>query len=288
MGVHLFFFNKGAGGIGKTTEMKHVGLSWADGSSDILSNFYFVFHVSLKDVKADQSIEKIIVDQHSLISGNNVELGEVKSILQAHKNLDILFLFDGYDEYTPGTNSDIDKILTKYYLRNCWVILTSRETKEFHKVRDYLDAEAEITGFGPESVKEYLTRNLGSKEKQIELITISRQRGILTSQHQDSDTGSSDATKYDEGGLDYGLLCVPFLLNMICCLFVSERGSLPRTKTGIISAIVERCPDWEEIRKRGQKGVKDVHSALLRLGKLVWDKMQKENFNQTFNRVCNL
>ena len=119
-------------------------------------------------------------------------------------------------------------------------------------------------------MKKYLTRNLGNKEKQRELLTISRQSGILTSQ----------------GGSDYGILCITFLLNMICFLFKC-RVSLPRKKTGIISAIVERCPYWEEIRKGGQKGAKDVHSTLLRLGNLVWDKMQKENFDQTFNKVYN-
>ena len=61
--------------------------------------------------------------------------------------------------------------------------------------------------------------------------------------------------------------------------------SLPKTKTGIISAIVDRCPRWEEIRKTGEKGLKNVEKTIQKLGKFVLDRLLKEDFHQQFAKV---
>ena len=61
--------------------------------------------------------------------------------------------------------------------------------------------------------------------------------------------------------------------------------SLPKTKTGIISAIVERCPNYEEIRKTGEKGFRDVENTIARLGKYVLKRLQEEDFHQMFSKV---
>ena len=60
----LFWLSAGQGGIGKTTALKHLGHSWANGTSEKLKKFDFLFHVSLKVVKSNDSIEKIIIHQH--------------------------------------------------------------------------------------------------------------------------------------------------------------------------------------------------------------------------------
>ena len=56
---------------------------------------------------------------------------------------------------------DIDNIIRKKHLENCWVILTSAETKRLIKVKEYLDAEASLQGFSYEEVRNYLTKYLG-------------------------------------------------------------------------------------------------------------------------------
>ena len=254
----------GAGGIGKTTAMKHVGLTWADGSSEVLMKFQAVFYIALKDVKAGQSIEDIIVEQHCALYAKKVQPEEIKHSIEECPKQNIVLLFDGYDEYRNGTNSDIDKIITKHYLRNCLVIITSRENKDYHNIREFMDAEAEITGFDKTSVTEYMSKFLGSTEKQTELITIAQNGGIVT----------KNKINEEDNDLNYGILCIPFLLNMICVLFI-RKVSLPRTKTGIISAIVERCLDWEHIRRTGQRGAQDVEKALVRLGELVLKRLQQ-------------
>ena len=82
----------------------------------------------------------------------------------------------------------------------------------------------------------------------------------------------------------FGILSIPILLNMLCVLFL-RKVSLPKTKTGIISAIVNRCPDWENIRKTGERRVEAIQSALIKLGEFVFKSMLQEDFKEVFSKV---
>ena len=224
------------------------------------------------------------------LSAKEVSPEEINTIIKGHTNHTIQFIIDGYDEYQPGTCPELDKSIKKYFLRNCWIVLTSRETKEFLRIAEFLDAEAEITGFDAERVKEYITKYVGSTEKCDELIGIARESGIIGKNDEclsESSTEPLYPSSFKKDPIkqeDYGMLCIPFLLNMICELFINK-VSLPKTKTGIISAIVERCPGWEEIRKTGQKGIKNVEKTIQKLGKFVLEQLLKEDFNQQFAKV---
>ena len=103
-------------------------------------------------------------------------------------------------------------MLTQKYLRNCWIVLTSRETKELHILRKYLDAEAEITGFDEERVVEYITKYLGDRMKCEELLDTVEKSELI-----------------NRGSLrpKFGILCIPIL----------RKISLQNTKTGIILTI---------------------------------------------------
>ena len=59
------------------------------------------------------------------------------------------------------TNSDIDHVITKEYLRNCLIILSSRETQVLREIRENIDTEVEITGFDNEGVEKYGNSVLG-------------------------------------------------------------------------------------------------------------------------------
>ena len=252
-----------AGGMGKSTAMKQLALCWADGSADELKEFNFVFHVALKGVKDNKNIEEIIISQHPALFGNKVQSREIRSILEEDEK--VLIILDGHDEYKPGTNSDIDKIITKFILRNCCVIITSRETKELATIRGCIDAEAKITGFDKPRVEEYITKCMRSSEKCEQLLSKTEEIGIQS--HEDC-----------------GILSIPNLLHMICILSLN-RISLPRSKTGIFSAIVERCPHWDEIRKTGQKTLRHFTTTVLKLGELAMEGLQREHFQQTFTTV---
>ena len=276
--LHLLKYFLGQGGIGKSTAMKHLSLIWTDGISEELEKFNFVFHLALKDVNKELSIEELIIKQHKGFVGNNVHPSEIKAIIEEQAEQKVLIILDGHDEYKRG-NKDIDDALKKEILRNCWFIVTSRESKELVEIRQYMDAEAKITGFDGASVKEYVTKYLGNKDKCEELLRMAYSCDITWHEF--------DNTTHRYLGINYGILSIPILLHMICCLFL-RKVSLPKLRTGIISAIVNRCVDWETIRNIGKKGrSKAVDTAIVKLGKLAMDGLQREYVQQSFDKVWN-
>ena len=62
-------------------------------------------------------------------------------------------MLDGYDEYTPRTNTELDAAIEKH-LGKCFLILTSRpnEGKNFTgKIRNTMDGEVVIEGFSEQN-----------------------------------------------------------------------------------------------------------------------------------------
>ncbi len=264
----------GAGGVGKSTSLKHISLAWANGVSKDLKQFDFVFHVALKLVKQNQNLEDIIIGQHKALKRHKVLPNEINLIVDGKlQTQSVLILLDGYDEYKKGTNKHIENGLIKESLPYSSVLLTSRDTKEVAELRPYMDVEAEITGFDPERVEEYITKYLASDKKKNELIALATKSNLRQTTNK---------------GIDYGIMQVPIFLHMICVLF-ERKVSIPRTRTGIISAIVERCPDWEEIRKSEMKTDGEWHTALktylIQLGELSWTCLKNLKKDLTFLKV---
>ena len=243
--------------------MKQVSLSWAN---DEFKNIDFIFHISLSMVDNDDDIESIIVQQHKGLKGNGVQPAEIKEILLNHRKMKVIIILDGHDEYEPGTNSDIDYFITKEYLRNCGFVLSSRETDHLPKIREHMDTEVEITGFDEHGVKEYATKYLGSS-KCDELL-------------QKTERG-----KTKNPSLNYGILHIPIFLNMICTLFLNDGlAEVLKGTTAILSEVVDRCPNWESIRKR-KKPINKATDAILRLGRLALKGLQQERHQQIFTKV---
>ncbi len=267
--LHCFMHCSGQGGVGKSTSLKQLALLWASRQSDELKEFDFMFHVALNSVKRGESLEYLILEQHKGLGRQNVDAADITKILKGEEQCKVLLMLDGYDEYTPGTNTNIDKAIKKFSLPNCCLILTSRDTKELNVLRSYMDTEAEITGFDHERVEQYITKYLESPNECKNLLQIARETNLMTME-------------------DYGILQVPIMLHMICVLY-QQKVSLPKTITGVISAIVERCPDWEEIRRSGQKTDAEVkgllETALINLGKLCWLRLQAGSKDLIFLKV---
>ena len=78
------------------------------------------------------------------------------------------FVFDGYDEYRCGSNSEIYEIFRGKKLRNCCVLITTRISKA-DDLREFKDVHAEITGFSKEDRVDFMIRMLGGKAEAEEL-----------------------------------------------------------------------------------------------------------------------
>ena len=250
--------------MGKSTAMKHLAISWADGTSEELKKFDFVFHISLKMVRDNSPIENIIIAQHVGLKANGVKSEEINVILKGKSRSKTLLLIDGHDEYKSGMNSDIDEAIRKEKLWNCWMILTSRETTQLGDVKQYMDAEAEIRGFDSTNIKTYVSRSLEGDTEAEELLDQVEQAGLMV--------------------FPESIMAIPILLHMICVLFVCNM-SLPKTKTGIIQVFVNRCVDREAIRAKGQKAVDSANQALYNLGKLAWQGLNEAGKKLYFSKV---
>ena len=260
--------------MGKSTAMKQLAFTWAEGSAKELQKFQFVFHISLKHVKNNASMSEIIVAQHPGLKANKVKPSEIQSILEEDENGKVLLLIDGHDEYRIGRNDDIDNVITKNSLWNCWLILTSRETEQIKELKKYMDAEVGIRGFNDKNVVQYITKCFGSKHKADELLREALAKGLC---HFIEDYG------YFFG---QSILCVPFLLNMICVLF-SCHSTLPETKLEVMKAIVDRCINRESIRARGKKAITRAESTLFKIGKLAWQGLNMPDKKMVFEKVKN-
>ena len=260
----------GKGGIGKSTAMKHLAITWADGSNEELKMFTFIFHIALKLVKDNSPLEDIIMKQHGGLKAE-VRRDEIRSILKGSTKGKVLLLIDGYDEYKAGRNADIDEAIRKQRLWNCWLILTSRETEETYGLQEYMDAEAEIHGFDKKNIETYICKVVpdGQTKNLLEqACTVGLCHKVLGQFVYKSDS----------------ILTVPILLHMICILFLSKR-ILPNSVLGIIQAIVDRCMEREVIRVKGKKAEQRADQALARLGKLAWIGLNEPGKRLIFERV---
>ena len=268
--ISSFLFSADSG-MGKTTALKHVALTWAGNSDgELRDKFQVAFHVALKHVKANNHLEEIIIAQHSGLKTNKVEPAEIKSILE-DSNTKILLLIDGHDQYKTGCNTQIDEAIKKESLWNSWMILSSRETDDIRKLKKYMNVELEIKGFNWKGLWKYVTCSLCDETKMEEFKSQARRAGLM-----------SESISPRAGG--YEILLIPIILNILCVLFKSSQA-LPKTKTTVLKAVINRCIDRETIRAKGQKAVDRTRRAFHKLGELAWQGLCKPGRNLNFMKV---
>ena len=83
----------------------------------------FVFIVRLRYANKSSTLVDLITSQHDKLNHHDVQA--LISILNGRTNHKVLLLMDGYDEYEPGTNREVDKAI-EMTLGNCLLLLTSR------------------------------------------------------------------------------------------------------------------------------------------------------------------
>ena len=160
---------QGQTGIGKSTFVKKLLVDWAevnkktsDEKAAVLKNFELVVAVNLKEVSKHQSLKDVI-------SFSNVFAKEDKYMTEglvdyiANNQEKVLLIFDGYDEYRCGCNSEIYEIFNGKSLRNCRVLITTRISKA-DELRGGEDLQAEITGFSEVDRNDFMRRFLSNDE----------------------------------------------------------------------------------------------------------------------------
>ena len=211
---------QGQTGIGKSTFVKKLLVDWVevnkktgDEKAAVLKNFELVVAVNLKEVSKRQSLKDVI-------SFSNVFAKEDKYMTEglvdyiANNQEKVLLIFDGYDEYRCGCNSEIYEIFNGKSLRNCRVLITTRISKA-DELRGGEDLQAEIRGFSEVDRNDFIRRFLREHE-------VSNFRKHLYER------------KLNE------LAKVPLLLLFLCTLWKKGQAKrFPKTKTKLYLDIIE-------------------------------------------------
>ncbi len=208
------------------------------------------------------------MQQHGRLETMGVAPSEVKAILKGETKGNILLIFDGYDEYTKGSNEDIDKILQNGR-ENCLVILSSRSGDFLEHIRSQMDEEVRITGFSYENIIKCAAQYLQSKQSCEEFLSQAEQAGI-----------------YGKYG---GLLQVPIILLMACTVF-SENNCLPSKKTLILREVVKMCVSRTTLKTMGKSAgeIENLHELMVKLGMLAWTALTRENKQLLIYKVWKL
>ena len=162
-------------------------------------------------------------------------------------------MLDGYDEYTPGTNKDIDRVIESG-IGNCFLILTSRPGEYLsQRLRRTMDGEIMIEGFSEENIRECSTKYLQSEAKSKEMLNQAKVTGI------------------------YELLHVPIILVMTVVVFIEEKA-LPKSKTGIYKTIFRLVTNRTTLKSFGLKSedIPQMEYLLLTLGEFAWKALQND------------
>ena len=190
-----------------------------------------------------------------------VESKYIESILEGETNHKVLLMLDGYDEYKPGTNEDIDRTI-KSGIGNRFLILTSRPGYLSQDLRNKMDGEIIIEGFSEENIEKCSTKYFNSVEMSTDMLKQARDTGI------------------------YKILHVPIMLVMTVVIF-NEQNTLPKSKTEIYKTIFQLVMDRTTLKTFGHKSkdIKKLDDLLDTLGEFSWKALQKDSQELLLKRV---
>ena len=171
-------------------------------------------------------------------------------ILKIKNNYNVLLLIDGYDEYTPGTNQDIDKLI-KQGIGKSLVILSSRPGFLEKNLRDKYDKVLIIEGLNDKNIRLCSSKYLQSQDKSYKLL------------QQAKNVGISD------------LLRVPIILLMTCVVY-DEKQILPNRKTDLVKTIVEVSMNRTALKIINRKSQDMQSNEIIFLGKFSWQSLQSD------------
>ena len=253
---------QGQTGIGKSTFVKKLAVDWAelddttlgDQQKDILKKFELLVVVNLKEVSRCQSLKDVISRSSIFAREEKYLTDSLLNYISKNQNK-VLLVFDGYDEYRCGKNSEIYEIFRGNELRNCCVLITTRISKA-DELRPFKDMHAEITGFSEEDRESFMSRMLGGQIEAEELYF------------------------YLFGQKLTDLAKVPLLLLFFCTLWKKGKSkSFPESKTKLYLAIVQYVLDYNQGKDSPTnfRKVHDFDDVLAEIGKVALECLLKDD-----------
>ena len=239
-------------GIGKTVFTKKATFDWSQQKySETLGKFDLVLRVRLRDVSNLQDVPSILRASEVLDSNGAISVHNLYDYICRHQEK-VLLILDGYDEYVYSSKNEspVFKIWKKSQLRDCCVVITSREMKA-ETLRNYSDAQFKIDGFNGERQVEFARRFLKDDEDVEEFFE-------YLEDHDLSD-----------------LAQIPLLLLILCLLWTkTTREALPKERAHIFAQFVKTLFDHLRQKQSAESVVvKDYSDELYALGRLAFEAL---------------
>ena len=258
----------GVAAMGKTYTLAAFANEWAqEGTphemnamqSSRIKSFHLIFLLRLRNVTSNAPLETIVAEQHELLKEQESQL---KNILEGSIKYRVLLCFDGYDEYTPGTNEAIDRAISSPN-ENYSILLTSRPGQHVsRRVVDKMNCQVQLEGFNDEEIKKCTEDYLREPEETQKFIQNLK------------NTGLNDLKKIPA-----------FLLMML--QFHEKLESLPKKKTeviwNIIRMVIDRCTQRHFSKTVDE--MENLDEMLYALGELSWNVLQKYVMSLVINKV---
>ena len=231
-----------------------------------LERFELVLAINLKEVSKYSSFRDVVC-RSNIFPEEDTAMAEQLISYITYNQEKVLLVFDGYDEYRCGIDSEIYEIFMGMKLRNCCVLITTRISKADDLLCEFKAVHAEITGFSEEERGAFMCEMLGSETEADQL---ERHLG--------------------EEGL-FELARVPLLLLFFCTLWKKGKvNSFPETKTKLYYAIVQYVLDHNQ----GKSSPAHFHKIgkyediLVEIGKVALECLLKDDHVFEFDQLSAL
>ncbi|XP_053382016.1 uncharacterized protein LOC128549404 [Mercenaria mercenaria] len=277
-------------GFGKTALSKRLVLTWCQAKNCIpnedehfkkedistMSNFDFVFLLSLRDCSEEWDIDEMIKKQITNDLAHTISTSDFENILSKERCLIIL---DGLDEFTHAKND----IPHRKARRNCTILTTTRPWKlGVSKIRSSeIERKLELIGLSKTS----------SKRLKRTVISLLCGKTDIEKHIQEFDRAISDRRISD-------LETIPLLLMYLLCLWcdgielgASRTELYCQTVELLLKRTFEKYPDMQQSREQSQSDIpqcfseyehcKEHYTFLQALGQLAFETLFSENKEST-------
>ena len=196
-----FILVEGLPGIGKSLLLQEIAYGWA--KRNFLQKFKIVLLVQLRSPAVQQV--SLVADLFQLVCKRETRGKEIATAcseyLFENNGKDVVFLFDGYDEFPEHLQKDslVADILKRKVLPHCGLVVSSRPHASV-SLRQQATIKVEILGFAEEERKLYIEQSLKGQPQRVKQLT-----------------------EYLEHNLTINNLCfIPF--NMVILIYLCKQG----------------------------------------------------------------
>ena len=258
----------GRPGIGKTVFTQKTTYDWSQKRKEMLAAFDLVLQVKLRDVCDLQDIPAILRASELLARDGKVSVEDLYKFVVDNQEK-VLLILDGYDEYSAGEQSPVRDIWERKQLRDCCVILTTRQIK-LDVLRNSSDAQFEINGFdSKDQVKEFALKFLKDE---------------------------NDFEKFYEYVFEKDLeevVEIPLLLLMLCLVWMRKDSTgLPTSRADIYTQFIQillnhmfgKVAEVDHVDQRFRK-VDDYAEEFCQLGKLAFAALLRDSLYLSLSEV---